>query len=542
MPLTALLANTLWSASNLPAAWRFHRAARNPAAAQLHKLARFLRQNAKTAFGKAHEFDRLRTYKDFARYVPLGDYDAFVPWLDRVRQGEPNVLTNEPVTHLVPTSGSTAARKLIPFTAGLQREFHSAIGPWLLALQRRFPGLSAGSAYWSVTPPLPISPQEQSLVPIGFDSDTEYLGGARRRLAQAVMAVPSSVQRSKTIEEFRFQTLLHLLRRRDLRLISVWHPSFLTLLLDALPGYWPALLDSIASGKQRGTGSMAKRARELRAADPSQPNALWPQLRVISCWGDGHAELGLRDLQRRFPTACIQPKGLLATEAVVTFPFAGRHLLAVTSHFFEFLDDHGGIRMAHELENGEEYEVIVTTSGGLCRYRLRDRVLVTGSWAQLPALRFVGRAGNISDHFGEKLSGAFVDAVVQEITRTLPALPRFALVAPDENPLGMRYTLYWEGQALPDLPTRLDDLLRKNPHYALCRDLGQLQAPAVYLISQKGYETFALRQLEDGKRLGDVKPTSLSSRAGWSKYFQGHYSGTVPPCRSPDCFEIQAQP
>src|SRR2546426_7503148 len=113
--------------------------------------------------------------------------------MPRIRQGEANVLTHAPVTHLIPTGGSTGARKLIPFTAGLQREFNAAIGPWLVDLQRQSPGVIGGPAYWSVTPALPDTTAEESAVPIGFDSDAAYLGGTRRRLAEAVLAVPSGV-------------------------------------------------------------------------------------------------------------------------------------------------------------------------------------------------------------------------------------------------------------------------------------------------------------------------------------------------------------
>jgi hypothetical protein len=44
-----------------------------------------------------------------------------------------------------------------------------------------------------------------------------------------------------------------------------------------------------------------------------RPATLWPLLKVISCWGDAHAGLATADLQRRFPGAFIQRKGLLAT-------------------------------------------------------------------------------------------------------------------------------------------------------------------------------------------------------------------------------------
>src|SRR5260370_42594301 len=131
------IANCLWAASNVPAYLRFRRALREPHIAQHRKLRELITQNANTAFAKAHGFNQIRSYEDFTRRVPLSDYSAFEPWIDRIRRGEKNVLTHEPVTHLIPTSGSTSGRKLIPFTASLQREFNAAIGPWLADLARQ---------------------------------------------------------------------------------------------------------------------------------------------------------------------------------------------------------------------------------------------------------------------------------------------------------------------------------------------------------------------------------------------------------------------
>ena len=71
-------------------------------------------------------------------------------------------------------------------------------------------------------------------IPIGFEDDTFYLGGWRR-LAQAVMAVPSHVRFLSDMEAFRYATLLFLIRVRSLKLVSVWNPTFLSLLVERLP-------------------------------------------------------------------------------------------------------------------------------------------------------------------------------------------------------------------------------------------------------------------------------------------------------------------
>src|SRR5262249_22971697 len=136
------------------------------------------------------------------------------------------------------------------------------------------------------------------------------------------------------------------------------------------------------------------RARELHRADPHRPETLWPSLKVISCWADGQAELAAQELQRHFPNTLIQPKGLLATEAYVPIPFRGQYPLAVRSHFFEFIDEDDNVLLAHQLREGNCYDVAVTTSGGLWRYRLRDRMQVAGFLERTPSVRFLGKSNN----------------------------------------------------------------------------------------------------------------------------------------------------
>ena len=448
------------------------------------------------------------------RRVPIVEYENAAPWIDRICGGEPRVLTSEHVTHLIPTSGSTGARKLIPFTAGLQREFNRAISPWIADLARQYSKILFGPAYWSITPAQQPPEAEPSVVPVGFADDASYLGGVKGWLVRAAMVAISEPNSAANLEEFRFRTLLCLLRQRELRLISVWHPSFLTLLLDALPDYWEKILAQLRRENNH-------RARELEHADLHQPKSLWPNLRVISCWGDSHAELSLAELRRRFPNVFVQAKGLLATEAFVTIPFGGRRPVAVRSHFFEFIDEHGQVHRVHELREHETYEVVVTTAGGLWRYRTGDQIQVTGFLGRTPSLRFIGRNGNVSDLFGEKLSEAFVAKVIQETMVGIDEKPRFVLLAPDEDMAGCRYTLYIEGTVPSNLAEAVDRALRQNPNYARCRDLGQLQSVRVFAIAARGYEIFAGRLVKEGKRLGDIKPVPLCNAAGWSKTFSG---------------------
>jgi hypothetical protein len=181
------------------------------------------------------------------------------------------------------------------------------------------------------------------------------------------------------------------------------------------------------------------------------------------------------------------------------------------------------VHPAHMLRLGETYSLVVTTGGGLWRYRLDDLVEVTDFVRKTPSLRFIARAGNISDHFGEKLSEGFVSTVLRNLFGARSYSPSFAMLAPDTAGTTTCYTLYVEGDVVP-LGRALDMALRSNPHYAYCRDLGQLEHARIFRIRKGGFARYSARLTHAGMRLGDIKPSSLNRLDGWSAHFDGDYA------------------
>ena len=532
MNAAAALANCAWLAASTPAWMRFLRALKRPEETQRGILRRLIRDNSASAYGRAHDFAGIASYETFRDRVPIVDYDDLKPWIARIMRGEESVLTRENVTRLVPTSGSTGARKLIPFTSSLQREFNAAIGPWMVDLCRENPSVPFGPAYWSISPSTLAGGEVKSAVPIGFDDDSAYLGGVRKVLVEATFAAPSALRLATDPQAFRYATLLCLLRQPDLRLISVWHPSFLTLLLDALPAWWEELLEDVATGDCRRIPTEIRRIlrrspqpdrlQTLRLANPAAPHTFWPYLRVVSCWGDAQAALPCADLRKRLPRITIQAKGLLATEAFVSIPFHRHHPVAITSHFFEFVDENGAVRRAHELRPGEPYKVVVTTAGGLWRYRLGDIVEVDGFVAATPSLRFLGRGSGVSDLCGEKLTEVFVTRAITSACASCNFAPAFAMLAPERDADGhWHYTIFLGEDAPASLLPALEAELRANPHYAICRDLGQLGPVRSFRSDAVTYDAFCKASTSQPRRLGDIKPQSLSTRIDWRETFAG---------------------
>ena len=541
---TSWLLNTAWMLACSREAAAFRRATRRVAETQARLLAEMIRANRYTHFGRAHGFGTIRSPHDFQRAVPPSRYEDYEGLISRIAEGEKAVLTREPVTLLEPTSGTTGGEKLIPYTASLRRQFQRAVAAWVADLFRARPAVRMGRAYWSLSPALGPRRRTPGGIPIGFDDDAAYLGALEQVAVQRLLVAPPAVTRLPDMDASRYVTLFCLLRAADLALISVWNPTFLTALFSRFEEWRDRLCADIARGRPSLVDARflprwrpdASRAAALasvfrsRLPPPEKLRLAWPRLALISCWTDAAAGLFLPELRALFPDVEIQPKGLLATEGVVSLPLVGRAgaALAIRSHFFEFEEagsPGGRFRLAHELDRGGRYRVVLTTGGGLYRYALRDEVELVGLVHQCPLLRFLGKADRVSDLVGEKLSESHVRTVLDRLFAAGGLQPRFALLAPvlDRPP---RYRLYVQGptrDAAPRLTAGLQSGLEENPYYRHAVVLGQLAQAEVRLLDADGPPLWAIYErhyLEKGQRCGDIKPAALDGWTGWPNLFE----------------------
>ncbi|RPI41638.1 MAG: hypothetical protein EHM59_19700, partial [Betaproteobacteria bacterium] len=308
----------------------------------------------------------------------------------------------------------------------------------------------------------------------------------------------------------------------DLTLVSVWSPTFLLELL----AYIEREAQALAADLRRGGADVRRPGGvdgsiPLPGPDPARAEllvqaaragavdwqALWPALALISCWDQARARPYAERLRRMFPRAVLQGKGLLATEALVSIPLdAGRDpVLAIESGYFEFVDGQGRAHAAADLDVGAEYELLLTTSSGLYRYAIGDRVRVSGHLERTPTLEFLGRSGVQSDLCGEKLDEPFVARAIGG------SGVRFGMLVPRREPRG--YCLILDASELDEQAARrvaqaTDRALCVNPQYAYARGIGQLAALEARLV-EAPLERWTRRGLERGQRLGVIKLPAL---------------------------------
>jgi hypothetical protein len=88
----------------------------NAAIAQLATFKLLVKQGEKTAFGKDHHFDSITTYEEFKQQVPIRDYEGLKAYVERILNGESDVLWPGKPAYLCKTSGTTSGAKYIPLT------------------------------------------------------------------------------------------------------------------------------------------------------------------------------------------------------------------------------------------------------------------------------------------------------------------------------------------------------------------------------------------------------------------------------------------
>ena len=479
-------AGALLRALTAARAARFQRALGDCAAAQRQTLARLVRAAAATEYGRHFglrsddDFDGLRAK------LPLVNYTKLQPWIERSRSGEPDVLVPGCVRHFEPTSGSGAGAKLIPYNDALVASFRSLFAIWANDLLQHMLRPRSGRVFISVSPRLYAQSKARH--------EADYLSGVLRLLLAPFLVTPAFRQPDADPAGFRDELALMLIRCSDLEVISVWSPTYLLVLLEHVEARQAELAARLPRARRR--------PLETSHIDWAR---VWPQLQLVSCWTAAAASPPSQQLVRCLPQARLQGKGLLATEAPITVPLvqAAGCVPLIDEAFIELEDTTGSLCLLHQAQPDRDYAVIITTTGGLMRYRLGDRVRVTGRWRDTPLLDFVGRVDAVCDLVGEKLDESQVGAAL----RTLLPTTVYALLVPDVDAMPAHYCLITDA-CIDNLAFTLDAALCAGHRYREARALGQLASPQVLTLPDARRLVHDLL-IADGMAAGDIKDTAL---------------------------------
>ena len=88
----------------------------NPINAQNLVFKKLIKSAKKTSFGQEHNFEKINTYDDFIKHVPVRDYEGLKKYINKIISGKENVLWPGTPLYFCKTSGTTSGAKYIPIS------------------------------------------------------------------------------------------------------------------------------------------------------------------------------------------------------------------------------------------------------------------------------------------------------------------------------------------------------------------------------------------------------------------------------------------
>ena len=503
--------------------------------AQQTVLQKLLQLNQDSLFSRDRRLVAGMTLNQFRSSIPVSDYELIRPYIQRVAAGEHSALLGSANRLLMfaVTSGTTAESKLIPVTEQFLSDYRSGWQMWGIGAYSKHELLQKLNIVQISSSHHKFSTSAQ--IPCGNISG--LVAAMQNPIVRTLYTVPSAVAEITDADTKRYAIMRLALTDPYVGMLITANPSTLLQLIDTAGQHQEQLIRDIHDGEFRGgllpdqvrrvlkpaLKKSPARARVLEqiAAEHGRliPRLVWPMLGLLGVWCGGSAAAYLPRLRQLFDNIPVRDHGLHASEGRMTMPLEDNSpagVLEVQTHFFEFIpvreaDSVNPIVLeAHELTEGEEYLILMTTSSGLYRYNIRDVVRCVGFYGTTPMLEFRHKGAHISSITGEKLAESQVVESVRAASIATHFDPRlFTLTPAWGEPPG--YTLFvatdqaksisaggestfspaTQGTLL-QFATALDhDLRIRNIEYGEKRDTGRLQKISVIPLPDDAWKSFS---------------------------------------------------
>jgi hypothetical protein len=503
---------------------------------------------ADTAFGRAHGFAAIRSRADFQNAIPIGTWDDFSPYVDRVVEGETGVLTNEPPPAMFNrTSGTTGKAKLIPVGPATTRGNLLTQKLWAFKAIERHPGFLNGKAIPMVNKAVE-GVTEKTKTPYGSVSgamfrDAHPIARGRYAYPYDVVEIPDYRARRYALMRLAVPKNVTFIPGSNpnsiLKLFEVAEEAKAELVKDVFDGTLSPAFDipdaqrSALAPQLKPDPSRARALEKIASAGAFRPRDYWPGLKLIGCWKGGTVGQFAAQLHDWCaPGLVLRDTGYMSSEAHITIPVTDEGsdgLLTIHTNVFEFVPEaewgqpDARALFADEIEVGQAYYILLTTPSGLYRYAINDVVEVTGRFDGAPLIRFLRKGRDVINIHGEKVSANQVIGAMAAAAAQTGCKIRHFTVVPDIT--HSRYALHveFDGPAPGEagLPGAFDQHLGAlNYLFKGARSVGTL-APTLLRVMREGwFDAVTNASMAAGMRDTQFKPQVLADTPPSPEYFE----------------------
>lgn len=510
---------------------------------QRELLSSILTSQRDTLFGRRHAFESIRSYKDFARAVPVLGYEDLRQDIEAQEVSGDLLLNAERPVHYVQTSGTTGNPKHVPLI--------TSACEWIGRYQRLF-----SYAQWAGIPKIYDG---QVLVIAGQTVEGDLPGGSpygsmsglmNEGLPQAIRqksVLPDGILRVADVRCKYLRMAACAVAAGTLSVLATPNPSTILKLLEVIRSEFSHLVEALTVGPRHPIFSQgtawtepvpihADRLAYLRMlmgqASKLDLATLWPDLRAVTTWTGGNCSVlipKLRSLSSK--EMVVIEMGYLSSECLGSLNVdvcENRCIPTFQEHVFEFIEVANGKDqmtdpvLLGDLHQGKKYQVLVTTRSGLYRYAMNDIVEVTGWFNRVPTIRFVQKGKGVTNITGEKLYEHQAVEAVETVLKSLGLVCEFYVML--ANVQAAQYTLYLEhapksGTFAGEVDAQL---ARLNVEYRAKRESDRLRPLRVLSLRAGTSEAYRSHCVAKGQRDAQFKLIRLQYTHDCSFDFSQH--------------------
>ena len=474
-------------------AWRIQGWKNNPVDAQREVLQDLVTSAQYTEFGRKYNFSKLFNIKSFKQAIPIHEYDDVKPYIQRIMNGEQNLLWNTPVYWFAKSSGTTSDKsKFIPVSEESLQDCHYKAAKDVLTLYYTF------------------NPDSELLTGKGL-----VIGGSHT-IHQVNADVQYGDLSAVLLQNSPFWG--HWLRTPDLSiaLMDEWENK-----IERLAKI--TITENVTSISGVPTWTLILLKRILEITSKQTIGEVWPSLELYMHGGvsfvpymDQFKKVIGKDIH--YLEMYNASEGFFGADEIP----GDEGMLLFVDHgiFMEFMpvNEYGkpeprtlGLQ---DVEVGRHYAPVVSTNGGLWRYLLGDTVQFTSVFPF--RIRVSGRLKHFINAFGEEVIVDNTDKAIAIASEKTDAVVNDYTAAPvyfsDTSNGAHEWLIEFEKEPgnLDQFTTELDDALKKiNSDYEAKRYKNiALRKPVLHSLKQGIFNQWLKQK---GKLGGQHKVPRLSN-------------------------------
>ena len=432
-------------------------------------LLKILKRNKDTEIGKKYDFNTIKSINDFKNRFPITDYSYYEKYIEFMAEGKKNVLVSDNIEYFSHTSGTTGKQKLIPST----KKARLVYSKYMAFLTNKFAHDNFKKSY-NYGKGLMIADIVTTTYTKGNIKICSATSGGMKSMEKILPHMytsPIEVMKVKDREAALYLHLLFALNHKKLLYISSVFVSNILDLLRVLEEKGDDLIKDVRKGRisskiiidediRKKLNNMLKpnvaRAEflenEFKKGFKCICKRIWPEFSYLLCVTGANFSIYDNKVNYYTGNVPIYSPAYAASEGMIGVnPSAYediKYIVLPDTVFYEFLpvnnNDNNNTYCIDELKQGEKYEIIITTYGGLYRYRLGDVVEVVGFYNKSPQISFLYRKNQILNMVSEKTNEEHLTKSIMNFIKKCKVNIIDYTTMPDNSITPGRYIVYIE--------------------------------------------------------------------------------------------------